>query len=54
MFVCQYEDSATSPEHWGFFCCRAGEEGADALEQEIPQGISLRNTFSICLHPSPV
>lgn len=39
-FLCQYEDSATSPEHWRFFCRRAGEKGSNALEQTLPQGIS--------------
>lgn len=57
-FLCQYEDSATSPEHWRFFCRRAGEKGSNALEQTLPQGISSpippvprRSTSS--LHSSP-
>lgn len=36
----QYEDSATSPEHWRFFRRRAGEKGSNALEQTLPQGTS--------------
>lgn len=48
MCVSQYEDSATSPEHWRFFCCRAGEESPDALEQKISQG-----TSSQAHHPHP-
>lgn len=38
MCLCQYEDSASSPEHWRVFCRCAGEKGSDALEQTLPQG----------------
>lgn len=46
-FKCQYEDSATSPEHWRFLCGCASEESPDALEQKIPQGTS----FQAHAHP---
>lgn len=36
--VCQYENSAASPEHRGLLRGRAGEESSDAVEQKIPQG----------------
>lgn len=38
--LCQYEDPATSPEHWRFLCCCAGEESPHAVEQKISQGTS--------------
>lgn len=36
--VCQYENSAASPEHRRLLRGRAGEESPDAVEQKIPQG----------------
>lgn len=38
VFYCQYEDPASSPEHWRLLCGCAGEESPHAVEQEISQG----------------
>lgn len=52
--VCQYENSAASPEHRGLLRGRAGEESPDAVEQKIPQGTAhlLSNRRPCFLHSS--